>query len=56
MTVYSGSNVLVFTDLDGTLLDHKTYSFAKAKPALAMIKEKALDEIPFKRDDAGILF
>lgn len=26
---------IVFTDLDGTLLDHDDYSFAKAKPALA---------------------
>ncbi len=31
---------LVFTDLDGTLLDHKTYSFELAIPALNALKEK----------------
>lgn len=36
-------NCLIFSDLDGTLLDHKSYSFSKAKPALKLIKEK---EIP----------
>jgi mannosyl-3-phosphoglycerate phosphatase len=34
------SSVLVFTDLDGTLLDHHTYSFAPALPALKDLKEK----------------
>lgn len=34
---------IVFSDLDGTLLDGKNYSFEKAKPALRSIKEK---EIP----------
>ena len=29
---------LIFSDLDGTLLDHKTYSFEPAKPALDTIK------------------
>lgn len=33
-------SVLVFTDLDGTLLDHQTYSFAPALPALKDLKEK----------------
>lgn len=28
------SGIVVFTDLDGTLLDHTTYSFAAARPAL----------------------
>ena len=28
---------LIFTDLDGTLLDHETYSFAPAKPALTAL-------------------
>ncbi|QBF30584.1 mannosyl-3-phosphoglycerate phosphatase [Thalassococcus sp. S3] len=27
-------NLVVFTDLDGTLLDHETYSYAPAQPAL----------------------
>ncbi|WP_406721487.1 HAD-IIB family hydrolase [Thioclava litoralis] len=30
--------VLVFTDLDGTLLDHETYSYAAALPAIAALK------------------
>lgn len=29
---------IVFTDLDGTLLDHETYSFAPALPALARLR------------------
>lgn len=32
--------VVVFTDLDGTLLDHFTYSFDAALPALYLLKEK----------------
>ena len=32
--------LLVFTDLDGTLLDHESYSFEPALPALAVLKEK----------------
>ncbi|MEW6407737.1 MAG: HAD-IIB family hydrolase [Patescibacteria group bacterium] len=31
--------IIIFTDLDGTLLDHKTYSFKKALPALKKIKK-----------------
>jgi mannosyl-3-phosphoglycerate phosphatase len=34
--------VVVFTDLDGTLLDHFTYSFDAAVPALRLLKEKAV--------------
>ena len=30
---------IIFTDLDGTLLDHRTYSFKKAQPALNVIKQ-----------------
>jgi len=33
-------SLLVFTDLDGTLLDHDTYSFAPALPAITILKEK----------------
>ena len=29
---------ILFTDLDGTLLDGRTYSFEKAKPALEAIQ------------------
>lgn len=32
--------LLVFTDLDGTLLDHKTYSFEPALPAVNALKAK----------------
>lgn len=33
---------VVFTDLDGTLLDHDTYSFKKALPALSLLEEKKI--------------
>jgi mannosyl-3-phosphoglycerate phosphatase len=33
-------NPVIFTDLDGTLLDQDTYSFEKALPALELLKEK----------------
>lgn len=33
-------SLLVFTDLDGTLLDHETYRFDDARPALQILKEK----------------
>ncbi len=33
---------IIFTDLDGTLLDHDDYSFSAALPALAKIKELAI--------------
>jgi mannosyl-3-phosphoglycerate phosphatase len=32
-------NIIIYTDLDGTLLDHHTYSFKDALPALAEIKK-----------------
>lgn len=32
--------MIIFTDLDGTLLDHKTYRFDAAIPALSVIKEE----------------
>jgi len=31
---------VVFTDLDGTLIDHNTYSYEAAKPAIEMLKER----------------
>jgi mannosyl-3-phosphoglycerate phosphatase len=34
--------ILVFSDLDGTLLDHRTYSFAAARPALRLLQEKRI--------------
>lgn len=33
---------MIFTDLDGTLLDHLTYSFQQALPALNALKEKSI--------------
>ncbi len=33
---------VVFTDLDGTLIDHDTYSYDSAKPALAILKEQSI--------------
>ncbi len=32
--------LIIFTDLDGTLLDYSTYSFDAALPALKVLKEK----------------
>jgi mannosyl-3-phosphoglycerate phosphatase len=34
------SQLVIFTDLDGTLLDYHTYSFAAAAPALKLIEEQ----------------
>ncbi len=31
--------LVIFSDLDGSLLDHKSYSYDAARPALALIKE-----------------
>jgi mannosyl-3-phosphoglycerate phosphatase len=36
------ANFVIFTDLDGTLLDLKTYSFEKALPALSLIRQKKI--------------
>ncbi|QLF70191.1 HAD-IIB family hydrolase [Peteryoungia desertarenae] len=36
---------LVFTDLDGTLLDHESYSFEPARPALDLLKERGVPVI-----------
>lgn len=33
-TAGSGPPLLVFTDLDGTLLDHESYDWSPARPAL----------------------
>ena len=57
--------ILIFTDLDGSLLDHESYSFEGARPALARIKEadiplvlttsKTRVEIEFLQAELGIL-
>lgn len=38
--------LLVFTDLDGTLLDHVDYGFAAAQPALAQLRDLHIPLIP----------
>lgn len=46
MTKTPNSNkTLVFTDLDGTLLDHDTYGFEPALPALAMLAQRNIPVI-----------
>ena len=32
-------NLIVFTDLDGTLLDHATYAYSAAEPALGQLRD-----------------
>lgn len=32
--------MIIFTDLDGTLLDHRTYSYSEAEEALKVVREK----------------
>lgn len=36
------ANLIVFTDLDGTLLDHETYSYAEASDALALLRKRQI--------------
>jgi mannosyl-3-phosphoglycerate phosphatase len=36
------TQMIIFTDLDGTLLDHETYSFDAALPALHAIRERGI--------------
>lgn len=38
----SEKNIIVFSDLDGTLLDHNTYSWEAAKPALTELKARSI--------------
>ena len=38
----SGVPLLVVTDLDGTLLDHRTYSYAPALPALRALEDRGI--------------
>lgn len=40
------ANNVIFTDMDGTLLDHDTYSFEAAKPTLTLLKERGVPVIP----------
>lgn len=43
--VPNSNETLVFTDLDGTLLDHDTYEFEPALPALVMLDQKKIPVI-----------
>ncbi len=42
MNLLAFLTMIIFTDLDGTLLDHQTYSFDAARDALAAIKAKGI--------------
>lgn len=47
--VWGGRHMyLVFTDLDGTLLDHDTYSWEAARPALDRLKRQ---QVPWTSGD-----
>lgn len=37
--------ILIFSDLDGTLVDHDTYDFKEAEPALALLKSLSIPVI-----------
>lgn len=36
----NNEKIIIFTDLDGTLLDHRTYSYSEAEEALKLIRER----------------
>jgi len=40
------SSAVIYTDLDGTLLDHHTYAFSEAQPTLASLHERGIPIIP----------
>lgn len=46
MSVESGARLLVFTDLDGSLLDHHDYSYRDALPLLRELERAAVPVIP----------
>lgn len=46
LSLANAERLVVFTDMDGTLLDHHTYSFAAALPALQRLKSAAIPVIP----------
>ena len=56
------NSALIYTDLDGTLLDHHTYSFDAARSTLAALKrarhpgDSLYQQDPFRdgKADAGI--
>lgn len=40
-----GRKIVVFTDLDGTLLDHESYAWEPARPALEMLRQRRVPVI-----------
>lgn len=42
----NGHKTVIFTDMDGTLLDHHTYSFEAATPTLTALKKRDIPVIP----------
>lgn len=46
LSLTRASSLLVFTDMDGTLLDHHDYSFEAARPALQRLKDLGIPVIP----------
>lgn len=46
MNLPADKQFLVFTDLDGSLLDHHTYSYADALPQLAILEQLGIPVIP----------
>jgi len=40
------SSAVVYTDLDGTLLDHHTYAFSEAQPTLTALLDRGIPIIP----------
>ncbi|MEJ2308303.1 MAG: HAD-IIB family hydrolase [Gammaproteobacteria bacterium] len=40
------SRIVIYTDLDGSLLDHETYSHAEADPLLAELEQQGVPVIP----------
>ena len=55
MTTLTDTHWLVFTDLDGTLLDHHTYSHADADPLLATLAERNIPVVPVTSKTRGEL-
>ncbi len=41
-----GARLLVFTDMDGSLLDHHDYSWEPARPLLAQLRQRGIPVIP----------
>ena len=44
--MHTDQPILIFTDLDGTLLDHHSYEFSSNKPLLSTLKAKGIAVVP----------